>query len=118
MAILYLGLNLMFPMLAFVISGMLIQPMETCSIFCEDGKVPCGGYGATCEGFKGCVFPGECSSSSGSNNRPVTVPNNYDVIRPYGPTRPTRRPYRPNRPSYNRPFRSSYRRRYNRYNGK
>ena len=101
----------------------LATPMKSCSIFCEDGKIPCGGYGSTCEGFKGCVFPGECSASGSNNNRPVTIPTNYDVIRPYGPTRATRRPNSQYRPSYNRrknrrPSFRRNRRRYNRYFGK
>ena len=33
----------------------------TCSVFCEDGKIPCGGYGASCEGFRGCTYPDECN---------------------------------------------------------
>ena len=33
----------------------------TCSVFCEDGKIPCGGYGSTCEGFRGCTYPDECN---------------------------------------------------------
>jgi hypothetical protein len=120
------------PILALFSTLLLIRSTESCSIFCEDGKIPCGGYGSTCEGFKGCVFPGECSGSSGSNNGPATVPTNYDVIRPFGngpatvptnynvirpfgPTRATSRPNRRYRPSYNRP---SYRRRYSSYFGK
>ena len=109
------------PILALFSTLLLIRSTESCSIFCEDGKIPCGGYGSTCEGFKGCVFPGECSESSGNNNGPATVPTNYDVIRPFGPTRATARPNRPYRPSYNRPYRPyrpSYRRRYSSYFGK
>ena len=104
--------------LLIVLIVFLSRSAKPCSIFCEDGKVPCGGYGSTCEGFRGCVFPGECDSS-GSNQ--VTIPTNYDVIRPYGPTRATRRPKRRYRPSYTRRYRPSYRqnrRRYNRYFGK
>ena len=104
-----------------VITSLVPTPTKSCSIFCEDGKVPCGGYGSTCEGFKGCVFPGECSVSGNNSNRPVTVPTNYDVIRPYGPNRATRRPNRPYQYSYSRPNRPSFRRtrrRYNRYFGK
>ena len=39
----------------------MIQNITGCSVFCEDGKIPCGGYGPTCEGFKGCTFPDECN---------------------------------------------------------
>merc|ERR1712110_1099924 len=35
----------------------------TCSVFCEDGKIPCGGYGSTCEGFRGCTYPDECNDN-------------------------------------------------------
>ena len=33
----------------------------TCSVFCEAGKIPCGGYGPSCEGFRGCTYPDECN---------------------------------------------------------
>ena len=39
----------------------MIQNITGCSVYCEDGKIPCGGYGPTCEGFKGCTFPDECN---------------------------------------------------------
>ena len=39
---------------------LIIKNISGCSVFCEDGKIPCGGYGPTCEGFKGCTFPDEC----------------------------------------------------------
>jgi len=45
-----------------------IQKISGCSIFCEDGKIPCGGYGPTCEGFKGCTYPNECNTNSGQTN--------------------------------------------------
>ena len=103
---------------AFVIIAFLAISVQPCSIFCDNGKIPCGGYGATCEGFRGCVFPGECEGS-GSNQ--VTVPTNYDVIRPYGPRKTTRSPKRRYKSSYKRRYRPSYRQnrsRYNRYFGK
>jgi len=39
----------------------MIQNIRGCSVYCEDGKIPCGGYGPTFEGFKGCTFPDECN---------------------------------------------------------
>ena len=42
--------------------GSMAKDILACSVFCEDGKIPCGGYGATCEGFKGCTYPDECQS--------------------------------------------------------
>ena len=41
---------------------LMIKSISGCSIYCEDGKIPCGGYGPTCEGFKGCTFPDECNT--------------------------------------------------------
>ena len=105
--------------LAIFLIGLLIDQSESCSIYCEDGKIPCGGYGATCDGFRGCVFPGECSDSEDNpgdgNQNVVTVPTNYDVIRPYGPIRTTRRPNKRYGSLFNRPLPSFFRRRYNRY---
>ena len=105
--------------LAIILIGLLIDQSESCSIYCEDGKIPCGGYGTTCDGFKGCVFPGECADSGfnpgGGNPNVVTVPTNYDVIRPYGPIRTTRRPNKRYGSLFNRSLPSFFRRRYNRY---
>ena len=117
--------NLMFVILALVLNAVNFKPAESCSIYCENGKIPCGGYGATCEGFRGCVFPGECSnsgSSGGGQSNSVTVSTNYDVIRPYGPSKPSyNRPFQSStRPfqSYSRPFQSFARRTFNRFYGK
>ena len=105
--------------LAIILIGLLIDQSESCSIYCEDGKIPCGGYGTTCDGFKGCVFPGECADSGfnpgGGNPNVVTVPTNYDVIRPYGPIRTTRGPNKRYGSLFNRSLPSFFRRRYNRY---
>lgn len=92
-----------------LIIGTNIKEADSCSVFCEVGKIPCGGYGSTCEGFRGCMFSHECSAGAAVGpDGVVTIPTNYDVIRPYVTQRPTQRPggyYRPsyNRPSYNRP---------------
>ena len=67
--------SLMFGFLALVLSGVSFKSAESCSIYCENGKIPCGAYNATCEGFTGCAFPGECSQSN-----TATVPTNYDVM--------------------------------------
>ena len=105
--------------LAIILIGLLIDQSESCSIYCENGKIPCGGYGTTCDGFRGCVFPEECADlgfnpGCGIPNV-VTVPTNYHVIRPYSPIRTTRRPNKRYRSLLNRSLPSFFRRRYNRY---
>jgi len=90
-----------------------------CSVFCEDGKIPCGGYGPSCEGFKGCTYPDECNSSGQSNtgnsfstgpsfNPRPTYPsgNNFNGERPFnqGSNWNQGNWQRPTYPDYQSPF--------------
>ena len=52
-------ISMSFPSISMILL-LMSKSISGCSVYCEDGKIPCGGYGATCEGFKGCTFPDEC----------------------------------------------------------
>merc|ERR1712110_5527 len=45
--------NFLHAYVIFSFVSYMINAIWTCSVFCEDGKIPCGGYGASCEGFRG-----------------------------------------------------------------
>ena len=53
--------NFLHAYVIFFLVSYMSNAVWTCSVFCEDGKIPCGGYGSTCEGFRGCTYPDECN---------------------------------------------------------
>ena len=49
--------------------------VESCSIFCESPKIPCGNYDHACVGFIDCMTEAECQAElnqGGAGNKPAT----------------------------------------------
>ena len=53
---------------------LIIIGVDSCSIYCESPKIPCGNYDHACVGFIDCMTEAECQAelNQGSGNKPAT----------------------------------------------